>query len=240
MARKRVELSDIHPYHVCARSNNRTWFDIPLSQVFGIYANVMEKAIEKYEIECHGFVLMANHFHMLISTPKSNLSQAMRYFMTETSRAIARSSHRINRIYGQRYHWTIIKTAEHYAHVFYYIYRNPIRHRAVSRLNMYRWSTLHPHHRKFNTLIVPKNEEYDVYIPQDRKTLIQWLESIHDEKYENAIATSLTRHEFTFPQDRISGKRISYVDKLHPRRCLAPNLECSNQLMSLFFDHGAF
>ena len=161
---------------------------------------------------------MANHFHMLISTPTSNLSQAMRYFMTETSREIARACSRINRIYGRRYHWTIIRTAEHYAHAYSYVYRNPIHHNAVQGLEQYSCSSLTEKNKNFSRLIVDKKQGYDAYIPHCRRELISWLESNKDQEYDAAISRCLKHHEFLFPQDRITGKRNTYFDKLHPQK----------------------
>jgi REP element-mobilizing transposase RayT len=62
-----------------------------------------------YKAEIHAFVLMSNHFHLVVSFPENNMSEAMNYFMRETSRMISRDAGRINQTYGSRYFRSIIE-----------------------------------------------------------------------------------------------------------------------------------
>ena len=80
MGRSKVIYTDAHPYHVTARSNNRDWFDVPLDYIFGIYINVLEECIKRFNIRVHAFVLMNNHFHMIVSTPDKNIGDFLKYF----------------------------------------------------------------------------------------------------------------------------------------------------------------
>ncbi|MEZ4870847.1 MAG: transposase [Bdellovibrionales bacterium] len=217
MPRRIVELSDFFPYHICARSNNREWFDLPLDYVYGIYANVMAKTIDKYSLECHGFVLMSNHFHFLATTPKANLSSAMRYFMTESSRGIARASNRINRIYGSRYHWTILREPTHYAYALKYIYRNPIEAKIVKDIGFYRWITINPQHKKFSGLVTSNNNGFDEYTPKKNRELLNWINQCEDRLFINSVQKALARHEFQIPICPKSGKRTHFGDQLHPK-----------------------
>lgn len=216
MARKIVELSNIFPYHLCARSNNKDWFDLPMNQVFEIYVDVLERTINLYKIKCHSFVLMSNHFHMLASTPDENLSSAMRYFMSESSRAIARASRRINHVYGSRYHWTIIRSSEHYAHAFKYIYRNPVEAKISFKVEEYQWSSFYNFNSKLKSLINNNENGYDEYLPNDLNEMIDWLNHNDDPEYINNIKKALRKHEFSFSQNNQTGKCPNYLDKLNP------------------------
>ncbi len=202
MPRKRLEKSDFYPYHVCARANNQEWFSAPLNEVYEVYSDVSARTIEKYSLQIHAFVLMSNHFHMLCSTPQSNLDIAMRYFMTESSRSIARLSHRINKIYGSRYYWTIIRESSHYAYAFKYIYRNPVRAGIVSRVQSYPWSTLNFFKRKMNSLIQSNESGFGELIPPNRRQLLLWLNECEDSEHEASMRKALRRREFKFPRDR--------------------------------------
>ena len=37
-------------------------------------------SLANYQVELHAYVLMSNHFHLLVATPKGNLSEFMRHF----------------------------------------------------------------------------------------------------------------------------------------------------------------
>ena len=80
MGRPRVIHSSEHPYHITARCINREWFDVPMDYVFGIYINLFKESIATFGVELHAFVLMQNHFHMVLSTPMDNVSEFLRLF----------------------------------------------------------------------------------------------------------------------------------------------------------------
>lgn len=218
MPRHPTILSDIFPYHICARSNNRDWFELPLRYVFGIYTNVLDKTIARYELQCHAFVLMSNHFHMIASTPRSNLDSCMRFFMTESSRAIARSSNRINHVYGSRYRKTVITSAEHYAHALLYVYRNPLKAKMVELAQDHPYSTINPFYRKMNRLIVPKHGGFEELIPTDEREKLEWINQVEDLAYSTQVRRALHKNTFAFGQDRTTGKRPAFLDKLHPKK----------------------
>jgi len=37
-------------------------------------------SLANYQVELHAYVLMSNHFHLLVATPKGNLSEFIRHF----------------------------------------------------------------------------------------------------------------------------------------------------------------
>lgn len=39
----------------------------------------LEETIKRYGVEIHGYVLMPNHYHLLMRTPKANASEAMQW-----------------------------------------------------------------------------------------------------------------------------------------------------------------
>lgn len=219
MPRKLVETSDFYPYHIFARSNNKDWFALNLDTVFSIYCEVLNKTIKNYNFEVHSFVLMSNHFHMMMSTPDANVSEGMRYFMTETSRKIARESKRINRIYGARYGSCIIKSSEHYYYAYKYVYRNPVEAKLCMKVENYKWSTIHS--RQIN---LSKNKNgFDEYIAVDKDTYLYWLNEKFEESLSRGVKRALSKKEFKFTKDQKTGKlpiksgfSLSESAALHP------------------------
>ena len=167
MARKLIIKTSDFSYHVYARSNNKEWFSLPLDVVYQIYIKVLSETISEYGVKIHIFVLMSNHFHMILSTPKANISEAMRYFMTETSKLIARTTGRINKIYGSRYKWTLIKNEEHYAHAFKYVARNPIKAMACKFIEDYKWCSILNWSEEMNKVISANELGLDSLIPRE-------------------------------------------------------------------------
>jgi len=64
-------------YHITSRGNDRS--DVFLSDIDrGNFLEVLKHVVERFGWLCHAYCLMTNHYHLMIETPKGNLSQGMR------------------------------------------------------------------------------------------------------------------------------------------------------------------
>jgi putative transposase len=95
-----------------------------------------------FGVRVTAFVLMNNHFHLIIQTPQSNLDQAMRWFMLETSRSLISAGNRVNQTYGGRYFRSMITTDHYFLHAYKYVYWNPMRAGLAGNVLDYPYSTL--------------------------------------------------------------------------------------------------
>src|SRR5438309_1412142 len=128
-------------YHITIRSNNREWFYIPAAASWRVFSKRIVQSIERYQVELHAFVMMANHLHMIVSTPQKNIDQMMRYFLTEACRDIRRQSTRINHVFGTRYKWSLLSGGCALAFGLKYLARNPVRAGVVARVEQYPYSS---------------------------------------------------------------------------------------------------
>nr|WP_081881046.1 transposase [Ghiorsea bivora] len=63
-------------YHVTSRGNARS--DIYFSDADReIFLDVLTHVVERFDWVCHAYCLMSNHYHLMIETPKANLSRGM-------------------------------------------------------------------------------------------------------------------------------------------------------------------
>lgn len=146
MPRKPIIRTNEFEYHVTARCNNREWYKIPLKEVWEIYQEVFNETTEKFGIEVGAFILMNNHFHAILRTPLSNIDQAMWNIMRQSSLKIAAKSQRINKIYGSRYHATLIASDALRPKVYRYLFRNPVKAKICPNVEQYPYSTLSKKH----------------------------------------------------------------------------------------------
>ena len=103
MPRSLLIRSDIHPYHITSRCNNKEFFPLPLREVWPIMLNRLRQTHEAHNLAIHAFVLMGNHFHLLCHTPKSNIDEAMHFFLRMTSVDINIRARTKNHLWGGRY-----------------------------------------------------------------------------------------------------------------------------------------
>ena len=66
-------------YHVTCRGNERKAIfkdDADRST----FLEKLQGSLAIYQVKLHGYVLMSNHFHLMVETAKANLSEFMRHF----------------------------------------------------------------------------------------------------------------------------------------------------------------
>jgi putative transposase len=94
----------------------------------------------------HAFVLMRNHYHLLIETPQPNLVAGMRWFQSTYTMRFNRRHGLSGHLFQGRYKAQLIdgRSAGYLRTACDYVHLNPVRARLVlaeERLESYRWSS---------------------------------------------------------------------------------------------------
>ncbi|WP_413582915.1 transposase [Bdellovibrio sp. HCB288] len=195
MARKKVLYTHELPYHVMARSNNKEWFYLPIKECWYIFQDAIKKTQQKYGLNIYAFVLMDNHYHMLVQcSDKFTLGETMNYLQKTVSKAINKKAGRINHVFGGPYKPTLVKEPESFASVYKYILRNPIKAGLANHVEDYRFSTLNTPGIELS----PENEWFAT-MPNDRSN---WLNIDFEAERYLAINRALKRTDFKIA-DRI-------------------------------------
>ncbi|WP_374077301.1 transposase [Bdellovibrio bacteriovorus] len=208
MPRKKFYPTTDYPYHVTARTTNKEWFGAPMEVVWGLFSDYLHFIWRAYDVRIHAFVLMNNHFHMLISTPEANLDLAMNYLLREVSKRIGEKTGRINQIFGGPYHWSVIKNSIHYQHAYKYVYRNPVHAGICKNVEDYKYSSL-PGLLGLDYLYIPVYDNLNLI--QNPVTQLRWLNDEYEDEDREAIFRALKRREFGFSRDS-STARIHYLE----------------------------
>ncbi len=94
----------------------------------------------------HAFVLMGNHYHLLVETPEPNLVDGMRWFQSTYTIRFNRRHRLSGHLFQGRYKAVVVDPEErtYFATLSDYIHLNPVRAGLISlqeRLFDYRWSS---------------------------------------------------------------------------------------------------
>ncbi len=155
-----------------------------------------------YAAEIHAFVLMQNHFHLIISTPNSNLDKIMAYLMYWTTFEITHASGRINQCFGSR-HFACMMTSHHYyLHAYKYIYRNPVQAGVAIRAEDYPYSTLRGL-LGLQRMHIPLIHDSTLFC--DVEGTLNWLNKNPGEQNWKEVGRALRHQTFTLP--KIVGSR---------------------------------
>ena len=137
-------------YHVTCRGNDRRaiYRDDRDRTVF---LEKLRGSLANYQVELHAYVLMANHFHLLVATPKANLSEFMRHFNISYTAAFNRRHRRVGHLYQGRFKAILIDQDSYLLELSRYVHLNPVRLKSyhgknvreqIRYLERYRWSSL--------------------------------------------------------------------------------------------------
>ena len=198
MARARRDHHSELPIHITARTNHRLAFPIPLDEAWSIFSDHLFLLRALFKVRILSFVMMPNHFHIIVRDPHGEISNAMAYFMRETSKEIGRKAHKPGLLWGSRYHSSVIANPIYFFNAYKYVYRNPVRARIVDSPFAYRYSTLHALVGLAHTIIPIEPDET---LFENFESTLAWLERSPSETMNQAIRGGLRRQTFCPSRD---------------------------------------
>jgi REP element-mobilizing transposase RayT len=137
-------------YHVTCRGNEKQNIfrdDSDRSR----FLQLLNQSVNIYTVKLHSYVLMNNHFHLLVETPLANLSEFMRHFNIAYIGYFNRRYNRVGHLYQGRFKAIIVDKDTYLSVLSRYIHLNPVRIKALEkaepkekyqRLVLYPWSSL--------------------------------------------------------------------------------------------------
>ncbi len=127
-------------YHVMnrGRRSDRIFEDRDDYQMF---LDLLKDAIELWDIRISAYCLMSNHYHLLIHTPKGNLSRCMRHINGVYTQRFNRSHGFDGQLFRGRYKSIIVDGDSYLLQLVRYIHRNPVRAGVVDAIHEYPWSS---------------------------------------------------------------------------------------------------
>ena len=105
------------------------------------FLECIERTIEKFGLEIFAFVLMGNHYHLLLRTPQANLSKAMQWLQTSYGVYYNKRHDSRGHVFQGRYKSILVGEEVYWERLSLYIHLNPIRAGMVERLEEYQWSS---------------------------------------------------------------------------------------------------
>lgn len=127
-------------YHLLSRGNERSDIFVDERDRHS-FLDTIEEMSQRFEIDVFAYVLMSNHYHLLLRTRRANLKKAMHWFGTTYTQRFNRRHLRSGHLFQGRYKSIIVQNEAYLLQLSYYIHRNPQRAGTVKRLADYRWSS---------------------------------------------------------------------------------------------------
>ncbi len=130
-------------YHVINRGNYRrdVFGTVGAAQAF---EQVVLEACALHGWRLHAFVVMGNHYHLAVATPRANLVEGMHWLQSTFATRFNRLRQARGHLFQGRYQALLVEDTAALARVVDYIHLNPVRASLTTpaKLAEYRWSSL--------------------------------------------------------------------------------------------------
>jgi putative transposase len=127
-------------YHVTSRGNERKMV-FQSTRDRERYLSYLESAHERYGAVIHGYCLMGNHYHLLLETPRGNLSQIVHHINGAYTTYFNIKRDRSGHLFQGRFKGILVEKDAHCKELSRYIHLNPVRAGIVKTPSEYPWSS---------------------------------------------------------------------------------------------------
>ena len=127
-------------YHVLNRGRRREkiYFD---SADYQTFLTLLGRCYDLYELEIYAYALMPNHYHLLVRTPRGNLSRAMRHLDGVYTQKINRKYGLEGSVLKGRFKSILIEKESYRLEIIRYIHRNPYKAGLEKVLGQHAWTS---------------------------------------------------------------------------------------------------
>lgn len=127
-------------YHVTSRGNEQR-------EIFKSrrdreqFLSYFKSAVERYGAVLHAYCLMTNHYHLLLETPRGNLSQIMQHLNGAYTTYFNVKRKRSGHLFQGRYKAIVVEADEYALELSRYLHLNPVRAGIVPLPQEHEWSS---------------------------------------------------------------------------------------------------
>ena len=127
-------------YHLTSRGNARQgiFFNDGDRELF---LQTLAHVVSRYSWICHAYCLMANHYHLLIETPKANLSIGMRQLNGVFTQSFNRRHKRVGHLFQGRFKAVLVEKESYLLELCRYVVLNPVRVKGGTKTAAWKWSS---------------------------------------------------------------------------------------------------
>jgi putative transposase len=127
-------------YHVTSRGNERRKIFFSKTD-YEKFKEYLGNSLVKFNYRIHCYMLMTNHYHLLIETPNGNISKIMHYLNGSYTNYINIKRNRSGHLFQGRYKAILIDHDSYLLELSRYLHLNPVRAGMVTKPDEYPYSS---------------------------------------------------------------------------------------------------
>lgn len=127
-------------YHVIARGNNKEYL-FRESVDKGYLVKQLKECSIFMGCRVYGYVLMDNHYHMIIQTLDKKLQEIMHWINNKYSKYFNGKYKRVGHVFQGRYKAVLVQDERYMLKLLRYVHQNPVRAGICKKVEEYKWSS---------------------------------------------------------------------------------------------------
>jgi putative transposase len=125
-------------YHVMNRGRRREAIYFGRDD-YKSFLKILEQTCKLFYFEIHAYTLIRNHYHLLIRTPKGNLSRGMRHINGVYTQKFNKRHKIDGSLFRGRYKAILVEEDSYLLELVRYIHRNPLKANLEEKIGQYEW-----------------------------------------------------------------------------------------------------
>lgn len=171
-------------HHVWQRGNNREYI-FQDSRTKRFFIKQLEEYNKKFDYNILAYVIMNNHYHLLLQTFKDPIGKVMFNINNVTGKFIRDNLEYSGHVFQGRYNSKLVQTNAYFLWLIRYIHRNPVRAKICSKVDDYKWSS-HFLYLRGHSNFVNINFPLSIFHPDRKKAIKSYLELMHSNGQEES------------------------------------------------------
>jgi len=184
-------------YHVTARGNERKKIFVS-QRDYAQFLDYLGIARERFGCVLHAYVLMGNHYHLLLETPEANLSKVMHYLNGSYTTYFNIKRKRSGHLFQGRYKSIVVDRDSYLLELSRYIHLNPVKAGITERPEDYP-------HSSYSSYLTP--EEDSLICRKEVLALLTDNQEDGGRKYREYVA-SAHGEETASPMNKLYGGAV--------------------------------
>lgn len=135
----RIEYPDAW-YHVMNRGRRSEKIFLNKND-YQTFIELLIEASELWTVNISAYCMMPNHYHLLINTPKGNLSRFMRHLNGVYTQRFNKNNKCEGQLFKGRFKSILVDGDSYLLQLLRYIHRNPLQGKLVNDINEFEWSS---------------------------------------------------------------------------------------------------
>ena len=104
------------------------------------FLRILAGVVKRFRWRVHAYVLMGNHYHLLVDTPEPTLSRGMKHLNGVYTQSFNRRHRRVGHLLQGRFKAILVERESHLLELTRYVVLNPVRAGMTETAGQWKWS----------------------------------------------------------------------------------------------------